>query len=265
MIASYLLVTAGTTKPVFRPAPRFWKANMCGVHVDDLPAIPGGAHDTTLVLSWFIDRYSASNRQRIYAAWKAADLTHVLVSWPDSQDFGQSPEQFRDTCNELIANGFYPCPMMCAKPTSSDGVMSVEETLANIMLALPLLVGIIPLCCVGWELSLFLSPSDVQFLIDAMAPLVTPSGCRLYVHLQEGYGSYQQDGGTFASFWNINVGKLTGILRQKKLSQDKNQYWYDSGGICDVLTRFAGNFLCSPTSGFDHPFDDVELEFIQSF
>ena len=30
--------------------------------------------------------------------------------------------------------------------------------------------------------------------------------------------------------------------------------------ICDVLTRFAGNFNVSPDSGFGHPFDDVELE-----
>jgi hypothetical protein len=217
------------------------------------------------VVSWFIDRYGYADRQRIYAAWKAAGLTHVLTSWPDSQDFGQTPQQFKSTQQELIANGFYPCPMMCAKPTSSDNVRTEQETLANIMLVLPLLVGIIPLCCVGWELSLFLSPADVQMLIDAMAPLLTPSGCRLHVHFQEGYGSYQQDGGTFADFWNRNIGKLTGILRQKKLAQDRNQYWYDSGGICDVLTRFAGNFLVSPDSGFGHPFDDVELEITATF
>ncbi len=232
---------------------------MCGVHVAGLPAIPGGAHDPTLVLSWFIDRYGSADRQRIYAAWRAAGLTHVLTSWPDSQDYGQSPQQFKAMQQEIIRAGFWPCPMLSAKPTSSADIRSIDGTLENILLVLPLLIGIVPCYCVGWELSLWMSPADLQWLIDQIAPLVVPLA-RLYIHLQEGYGSYQQDGGTFASFWNRNVGKLTGILRQKKLSQNRDQYWFDSMGICDVLTRFAGNWGCDPSSGFGHPFDDVELE-----
>ena len=52
-----------------RPAPppvdlRAWKGNICGVHVPGLPAVPGGAADASLVLSWFYDRYSVPLTER---------------------------------------------------------------------------------------------------------------------------------------------------------------------------------------------------------
>jgi hypothetical protein len=214
-----------------------------------------------LVLSWFYDRYGEADRAKIRAAWAQRSLSHVLVSWPDSQNYGYSPQQFLATCLELKAHGFYPCVFLCAKPTSSADVRDLEGTWANIELVLPSLVGHVPMFCVGWELSLWLTPSDVQTLIDRItSQTLTQPGTLNYVHFQEGYGSFQQNGHTVADFWNANIGKLTGLLHQKLLNQNENEYRYGSGGIDDMLQRFAGGFNCSPESGFGHPFDFVACE-----
>jgi len=261
MSASAITAATGqhTLAPLpFAPAPRFWKANMCGVRVPGVEPVAGGAADDSLVLSWFYGRYGVESRLKIRQAWKAKGYTHVLLSWPDSRAFGQSPLEFQATCDELIADGFYPCVMLSSKDVDPADVSGI---LANAVPVLPLLVGRVPMFCVGWELSLWLSPTQVQQLIDAWAPQVLrQSGTRLYVHFQEGYSSFQQPDQFFADFWNLNVGKLTGVLHQKILSQTKEQYRTDSGGLVDVLERFAGGFGVSPDSGFGHPFDLVALE-----
>lgn len=252
-----LVFGAGAVKAPI--APREYRGNMCGVRVPGLEPVPGGANDPSLVLSWFIDRYSPESRQRIYAAWKAAGCGDVLVSWPDSRAFGQSPQQFVGTCQELVANGFLPCVFLCSKDMDPSDVPAI---LANIAPVLPLLIqaGVIPRACIGWELSIWLSPTQVQQLIDALAPPLVAVGTKVYVHFQEGYSSFQQPGEFFCDFWNRQVGKLTGLLRQKILSQNLHDYRYASGGIVDVLIRFAGHFNVVPDSGFGHPFDDIELE-----
>jgi hypothetical protein len=210
------------------------------------------------VLSWFYDRYTIQSRRKIRGAWFDRGLTHVLLSWPDSQDFGQSPEQFKAICAELIADGFFPCVMLSAKPTSSAAIRSDQETLDNIMLVLPLLVGLVPMVCVGWELSLWHSPSSLQFLIDNLAPVwLKQPGTLGYIHLQEGYMSFPEAGHDNASFWLKQVGKLTGVLLQKRLSQNDGQFvdW-----LHDVLLRMAGGFNMPADSGFGHPFDAVMCE-----
>lgn len=255
---NFLVELTPSFRRPFRPAPRVWAGNMCGIRVIGAPAVPGGADDPSLILSWFYDRYDAFWRAEIRAGWHARGLTHVLVSWPDSQDYGYSPAQFRAMCLELIADGFFPCVFLCAKPTSADTVRSVPETLANILLVLPSLVGLVPMFCIGWELSLWLTPTDVQFLIDQLTPLwLAQPGTLGYVHFQEGYPSFQQPGHTVADFWWPQVGKLTGLLYQKLLSQNAAQF-LDS--ISDNLQRFCGGFNMPDDSGFDHPFDWVACE-----
>lgn len=246
----------------FRPAPRFWRGNMCGVRVADLPDIPGGAADASLVLSWFYDRYDARDRARIRATWRARRYTHVLLSWPDSRAFGASPAAFADTCAELIDDGFYPCPMLYSKDHDPDDTAGILTNIAPVM---PHLIGLVPLACIGFELSIELSPTTVQELIDTLAPPLVEAGCRVYVHFQQGYGSFQQPSTPtekyyFKDFWNLNVGKLTGLLHQKVLTHPPEAYRYASGGLVDILIRFAGNAGCAPDSGFGHPFDCIALE-----
>lgn len=240
----------------FIPAPRHYDGQMCGVRVPGLPPVDGGAADASLVLSWFYPRYDAAARAKIRAAW-GTKYPDVLLSWPDDRAFGLSAAQAGAIYQELIADGFRPCVFLLSKvydPTDFDGC------LASIATILPYLVGIVPRISIGWELNLFLSPEILRQLIDAICPLFTPAGTRCYVHFSEGVSAWQINGNNFASFWNRSIGKLTGVLRQEILSQTPPERRGASGGISDVLIRFAGNFGVSPDSGFGHPFDDIELE-----
>jgi hypothetical protein len=256
MSSDLLLFVAGAAPVV---APRTYRGNMCGVRVPGLPPVPGGAADPALVLSWFYDRYGPVDRAAIRAVWAARCALDVLLSWPDSEAIGQSPSQFVGTCRELVADDFLPCVFLSAKPTSSADIRDLPGTLANILQVLPLLIasGCAPRICIGWELSLWLSPEDVQSLIDAIAPLCTPHGIKVYVHFQEGYFAYQPNGGVTADFWNANVGKLTGVLHQRDLAWDMPMY---QARIVDCLERFSGRDGFVVDSGFGHPFDFIALE-----
>lgn len=246
-------------KTPFRTMPLFWKANMCGIRIPGLPPVPGGAADPELFLSWFYHLYDAGWRAIIRAAMKARGLTHWLTSWPDAQDAGVSPDEFAALNRELIVAGFFPCPFLSAKPTNSSNVRSVPETLANIQAVLPALFAAkVPGLCLGWELSLWLTPQDVQWLTDQLYIPILQTQARFYVHFQEGYPSYQPDGGTVADYWRVNVGKLTGLLYQKKLDQNDAQF-LDS--ISDNLQRFCGGFNMPSHSGVqDGPFTWTALE-----
>lgn len=247
--------TPGPVGP-FKPAPRYWKGNMCGVRVAGLPPVDGGASDPSLVLSWFYDRYGAADRDRIRQAWRGRGYTHVLLSWPDSRDFGYSPLQFLATCQELIAAGLFPCVMLSSKDHDPADVPTIVNGITPV---LGLLVGVVPLFCIGWELSLWLSPTQVQQLIDTLSPICfAQAGTLVYVHFQEGYPSFQQPGGTVADFWNPNVGKLTGLLYQKKIAQNDAEFM-DS--LNDCLQRFGGGF--NMVKGFD--FVALELSAMTQF
>jgi len=252
-------LTAESFRKAFRPAPRYWNANMCGMRIPGLPAVPGGAADPALFLSWFYHLYDPDTRAHIRRVYLGV-YTHWLLSWPDAQDAGVSPERFAVLCQEIIADGGYPCVMLSAKPTSSSTVRTVQETLTNILLVLPRLVGVVPMFCVGWELSLWLSPADVQFLTDQLAPVWLQQPETLgYVHFQEGYFAFEVDapGATTADYWKLQVGKLTGVLHQRVLDWDEPMY---QARITDCLQRFAGGFNFPVDSGFGHPFDFVTLE-----
>jgi hypothetical protein len=241
----------------FNPAPRFWQANMCGVRIPGLPPVPGGAADPSLLLSWFYDRYDIGWRAAIRGQWQAKDYTHVLLSWPDSHAEGATPESFLATCQELIADGFYPCVMLTSK--DFDSAYDTPVLVQHLTPVLSALVGTVPMFCIGWELSLWRTPTQVQDMIDALSPMcMAQAGTLVYVHFQEGYPSFQQPGGVVADFWNPNVGKLTGLLYQKRLSQDDAAF-LDS--INDCLERFAGGWGMAP--GFD--FVALELTAMPQF
>lgn len=241
-------------KQPFRPAPRVWKANMCGVRVPGLQPVAGGAKDPSLVLSWFYDRYDGPSRAAIRATWQAKGLTHVLLSWPDSRSYGQSPQQFAATCKELIAAGFYPCVFFCSKDCDPPDVETIK---ARILEVLPFLVGLIPMACIGWELSLWLSPTQVQQLIDWLAPQLVAVKCRVYVHWQEGYYTFPQPDHDNASFLLANVGKLSGVLHQRDLSLSKQEY---RDRLVDCLQRSAGQFNCPAVMIDGHGYDVVACE-----
>src|SRR5574342_76676 len=196
-------------------APREYSGNMCGVRVSGISGVAGGsAADPSLVLSWFYDRYSSGDRERIRAVWASRGYWDVLLSWPDSRAHGASPDDFVATCAELIAAGFRPCVMLLSK--DHDPHYNVSGCLDRINQVLGKLLSprMCSRICIGWELSLWLSPDDVQRLTDAIAPSCVQAGVNTYVHFQQGYSHFAPDSPTttFATYWNRQIGKLTGLL-----------------------------------------------------
>lgn len=243
----------------FTPAPRQYRGNMCGIRVPGAPPVPGGAADPSLILSWFYDRYPADVRAVIRDAWKGREEVDVLLSWPDSRAVGATPDSFVATCRELVAAGLRPAVMLCSKDHDPHNVQGVIQNIDAIYGKL-LAERCVHRLCIGWELSLWLSPTDVQTLIDRYGPTALANQVQMFVHFQEGYGSFQQDGKHFADFWNPNVGKLSGLFHQKVLAQNRNQYQFDSGGLHDILIRFGGGAGCTADRGDGTPFSLIALE-----
>lgn len=248
-------------KRPFVAAPRTYEGNMCGTYVAGLPSIPGGAADPTLVVSWLAFLHTPPNRQRIYADHVSKGLKDFLVSWPDFQDAGGTPQGFKAHCLEVLAAGLLPCVMLSAKPTSSADIRDVPGTLANILLVLPLLLGIVPRFCLGWELSLWLSPEDVQWLIDQLYAQILAALAQFFVHFQSGYFAYQPNGQQTGAFWLANVGKLSGILHQRDFASSPDYPSYQAR-IADCLVRFAGQDNCPSDRGDGTPFVFIALEIV---
>lgn len=250
-------VTCSFKNP-FKAAPRFWRGNMCGVRIAGLPPVDGGNPAIPeLVLSWFYDRYISEDRTKITNDWDSKTLKHVLTSWPDSRAFGYTADGFINTQKELLNRNFYPCPFLCSKDFDPHDADAIIANWQQSQILEKIVASNVPLACIGWELSIWLSPTDVQKLIDYACPILTPKGIRVYVHFQEGYMGFQQPGGSLADFWVKQVGKLTGVLYQKRLVQNDAEF-LDS--IYDCLIRMAGGFNMPADSGFGHPFDFVALE-----
>lgn len=257
-----LFYHGGAASPTLGPTPRAYSGQMCGVHVPGLPPVDGGAADPTLVLSWFYDRYPPSDRARIRRAWAFRDYRDVLLSWPDARAAGASPEAFVAICQELVAAGFLPCVMLSSKVY--DPRDDATGTYNNIAPVLPLLLAAdcVARYCVGWELNLFNSATSLQQLIDGLAGHIGPHHRPLYVHFSGGVFAWQPDGHDTATFWNANVGKLTGILHQHNLDEPQSEY---QSRLIDCLVRFAGQYGFAPDSGFGHPWDCIELEITASW
>jgi hypothetical protein len=238
------------------PNLRWFRANMCGVRVPGLPAVSGGAADASLVLTWFYDRYTnSSDRASIRSAFLAKPYSHFKLSWPDSRSgAGTSVTDYVGYATELKSAGFYVGHFLSSKDYDTADPAVILAGLTTVLADL-VSAGAIDWACVGWELSLWLTPTQVQTLINGVAALIP--GVPLYVHFQSDYIAFQQPGGFTADFWNLNVGVLTGLLHQKNLSQDGSLY---QARIDDGLSRFAGNFLFVTDSGFGHPFDYVTYE-----
>lgn len=254
---AYARLVAGNASGPFVPAPRTYSGNMCGVRVAGLSAVPGGAGDPALVLSWFLDRYSSSDQDKILGRYWP-QYPDILVSWPDSRGYGVSAVEFGQFCRHLVARGFRPAVMLSSK--DYDPQDNFAGILANIEPVMPELDGVVPRICIGWELSLWMSPTCCQQLIDAICPFFLAYGCKTYVHFQSGYFAYQQPGEMTSAFWQANVGKLTGIMRQRNPDEDKGDQTEYQYRVKDCLDRFAGGYGFPSDSGFGHPFDLIELE-----
>lgn len=243
------------------PNKRWFRGDFCGVTVPGLPAVTGGASDPSVVLSWFLDRYSPANQALIFAAHHVNGYTHFKLSWPDSRDGnGQSIAQFVGTCQLVQANGFYPVVFLTSKVY--DGKDPAPASLDAIMAAL-IAGACIPIASVGWELDLFNTPgATLQTLITHVTNTLVPTGCNVYVHFSPGYVAWQAPGDLGSAFWIANAGKLTGLLHQADPAWDCGYY---QAKLADLQVRFGLGAAGWPTdSGLGHPFDIVADEYSAS-
>lgn len=251
------------------PNLRWWRGDFSGISVPGLPAVNQGSSDASLVFTPFFDRYGPTDQATILSAYAQRGYTHFQLSWPDSRvngggvgggPVGQSISQFVATAQQVQAAGFYPCVFLFSKdydpadppPGSIDAVVGALLT-----------AGVMPICCVGWELNLFNTPGPPFYaLIAHVASLVVPAGTNLYVHFSSAIPSWQAPGDLGAVFWNTVKGQLTGLLYQADPSWTCG-FWQSK--LADIQIRFGLGAAGWPTdSGFGHPFDLVAWEYSAS-
>lgn len=255
MDALLLMDETGSPAQGWSHAPLTYSGNMCGIYLSYLPPVPGGAANPALFLSWFYDRYPADIRARIRQDYKARGFTDVLLSWPDARAVGATPESFASICREWVRDGVYVSVMLSSKDFDPSDVEELKRRIAPV---LGPLTRVAHRLCIGWEVSIWLSSYQTQALIDWLAPRILPWGCQHFIHFQQGWSHFDNDGpnATFASFWNRNVGKLHGIWHQR-MQDPASAAWGPEETqyrMVDILERFAGGYFCSPDSGFGHPF-----------
>ena len=83
-----------------------------------------------------------------------------------------------------MAQGFRPCVFLSSKVY--DPADDAPGILANIAPVVRWLVNVVPRICIGWELSLWMSPTTCQTLIDALTPQFLAYAGQTYVHFQSG-------------------------------------------------------------------------------
>lgn len=243
---------------------RWFKGNFCGIRVPGIESIPGGAGDASLVFTPFLDRYSPDSQSAILSSYRNHGYSHFKLSWPDSRDGnGQSVAQFIGTVGRVQAAGLNPVVFLSAKGYDDPGNFpgAVNPIIG------PLKAAGVQLFCVGWELSLWMSPQQCQNAIDYCVSqgLTEASGHLLYVHFQVGYPSFQFNGERTAAFWQRNVGKLTGLLYQADPSDScadlqTGNPTTGKSGLIDIQLRCAGGAFWPTDTGFGHPVDCVADE-----
>lgn len=248
-------------QPASFPAPnkRFHRGNFCGVRVPGLPFVPQGPSDTTLVFTPFIDRYSPTDRQSIYTAYLRRGFTHFQISWINSRDTigsGLDVAGFTALAAEIKAAGIPYVTVFVMGKGDDPNVANMAGTIDPMLNSL-IASGVMDLCCVAWEASLWMDPTQTQAAIDHVCAITVPAGIPTYIHFQPNYTSFPQPNAFTASFWNDNIGKLSGLYFQA----DANA---DCGGrqqrIKEGLERFAGNDGYAVDCGFGHMWDFVTFE-----
>lgn len=189
----------------------YFRENFCGVRVPNLPAVAGGGADPDLVLSWFLDRYSAPTQDRILRTHGERGYDRFTLSWPDSRDgAGQSIADYVATSQRVQAAGLFVSHHFFSK--SYDGFNPDPSKVFPVIDAL-LAAGVLDIATIAWEMNFLWDPAQAQQAIDAIVARL-PAKVPRYVHFQPGYAHYALPGEPGGNFWLRNVGKLTGLKYQ---------------------------------------------------
>lgn len=226
---------------------RWWRGNLCGIRLPDLPSVAGGALDSSLVLSWFLDRYAFSDQDRIIRKTLEDGYDRITLSWPDSAAFGQSIAQYVDTSNRLIRAGLLVDHHFFSKVY--DGLNPDPATAYPVIDAL-LAADAISLGTVGWELNAFNDPGPTfQRLIDGVCGRIHAGNPAIpvYLHFLPHYASWQANTESPHDFWMRQVGKIQGLKYQADPGWDAGMIQARTN---DVLVRLCPNGLWG-TPGFD--------------
>jgi len=184
------------------PSPRVRREQFCGLRVPGLPYVDGGtALDPSMFLSWFFDRYNASDQKKIVDAMHATGATHFTLSWPDSRAWGQSLDQFVATARRLALDGFWVCHKLFSKvydPHNPDP--------ASVYPVVDALLAADAITCAApcWETNFFVDPEHMDALCDPLAERY-PS-ILWYLHFSPHYASWQKnENDSPGAFWNRRI------------------------------------------------------------
>lgn len=237
------------------PAPnlRWWRGNAWAVTIPGLPFVPGGSSETPdQCLTWFLDRWSPDWQQTILDTYAQRGYTHFILSWPDSRSVGQSIEQFAQTCQRVQAIGCYACVFLGSKDYDPHDQWWDGWNVAPVIDAL-IAAKAMDIAIVGWELDLWNIPGDpLQSIVDGVTQRTVPAGIPTYVHFSTHVTWWGKDGSDRFAWWNLQRGKLTGLLYQGDSAWDVGLF---QARMVDTLAQFAHT-----DSGFGHPFDDIAFE-----
>jgi hypothetical protein len=241
-----------------RPNLRFHRGNFCGIRVPGLPPVSGGSSDPTLLLTWFLFKYTPDQVQQALTLYGQAGYSHVYLSWPDARDTGGlSISQFVSLCLTIRQRGFYVGVFFGSKDFDphDDGVGGWPSRCQALCQALSS-AGAIDFAMPGWEWNLWNVPGPSSYDIFRFFQAQLP-GVLLYYHGGVGNIAWQADGEDTASFYNNLVGVLTGCLYQADVNWSAS---FLQEKINDVLVRFGGADGFPADSGFGHPFDCIPFE-----
>lgn len=261
----YTSIAGGQPTPIPGADIRWFRGDFCGIDVPGLPFVTDGSSENpSLLLTPYIDRYSAANQNLAFTAYGQRGYTHWLLWWPNSRDaWTQSVAQFTATCQLIRSKGYWPVVSLYSKvydgqnpdPTKNDALIaSLNATLGSQWV-----------CCIGFELDEFFDAgAALQAAIDHICPQTTAFNVYNYVHFSEGLTSWQgpTDPGGGGAWWTLQKGKLRGIFHQKNNGWDC-PVWQSK--LNDLQIRFGSGAAGWPSdSGFGGPFDIVACEYSAS-
>lgn len=168
----------------------YLRANLWGMTLAGLPAIPGGASGPAQdrVLTYLFERYPADWQASILTAYGQRGYRQFWRSWPDERSSsGRTVAQYVDDTKRIQDAGLIPAHFLRSKYYDDPDDIAGCDGLVDALLA----IDGIPWAAHAWEASLWMSPQQYRAVIDHDATRA-PS-IRWCIHLQQAYADFGPD------------------------------------------------------------------------